>query len=114
MSIGLVGEFTHPKVKEAEMKVITQAIRRGVEPRVELLTADPEATGRNFSVQEYKDMGVKHFCMGYDVKILYDFWSEQGGLMNQQLGRKPPEEVGYGLKRPGIPLKDAYSGRSKI
>ena len=37
-----------------------QSLRRGIQPRVELLTADPEATGRNFTVQEYKDMGVKH------------------------------------------------------
>ena len=123
MSIGHVGEGNHPKVKEAEMQVITQAVRRGIAPRVELISSNPDAkaTGRNFTVQEYQDMGVKHFCMGYDVKILYDWWEEHGSLMNRQLGRgAPPCEVGYGLKRAGVPLKDAYSAgfaagvRSKI
>ena len=96
-------------VQAAGRQVITQAVRRGIEPRVELLTSDPEATGRNFTVQEYADMGVKHFCMGYDVKILFDFWAEHGASMNSQLGRPPAAEVGYGLKRPGVPLKDAYA-----
>ncbi len=50
-----------------------------------------------------------------DVKILFDFWQKDGASMNEQLGRTPPAEVGYGLKRDGVPLKDAYgAGRGKL
>src|SRR6516162_6382593 len=36
MSIGLAGQFTHPKVREAERFVIETALKRGIAPRAEI------------------------------------------------------------------------------
>jgi 4-hydroxy-2-oxoheptanedioate aldolase len=61
MSIGIPGQWDHPRVKEAEVQVIKTALRLGVATRVEIDT--PE------QARPYLDMGVRHFCMGWDVGI---------------------------------------------
>ncbi|MEX2285524.1 MAG: aldolase/citrate lyase family protein, partial [Planctomycetaceae bacterium] len=82
MSIGLAGQFTHPRVKEAEKYVIETALKKGIAPRAEI--ARPE------QAKEYLDMGVKHFCVGTDVNILFDWFKSTGGAMIDLLGRKAP------------------------
>ena len=82
MSIGLAGQFTHPRVKEAEKYVIETALKKGIAPRAEI--ARPE------QAKEYLDMGVKHFCVGTDVNILFDWFKSTGGAMIDVLGRKAP------------------------
>ena len=59
MSIGLPGQFRHPKVKEAERYVIETALKMGMHPRAEISHPD--------HAKEYLDMGVRHFCIGIDV-----------------------------------------------
>ena len=61
MSIGIPGQWDHPRVKEAEVQVIKTALRLGVAPRVAIDT--PE------QARPYLEMGVRHFCMGWDVGI---------------------------------------------
>jgi len=71
ISIGVPGEFNHPKVKEAELKTIKTAIKIGIRPRVEL--------GWGFTkedVQKYVELGVKDFCNGTDVEILHGWVKE--------------------------------------
>ena len=71
ISIGVPGEFNHPLVKEAELKVIKTAIDMGIRPRAEL--------GEGFTkedVQRYVDLGVLDFCNGTDVMILYNWLKE--------------------------------------
>ena len=34
-------------------------------------------------------MGVKHFCIGWDVRILADWWDTKGAEMRGLLGDKP-------------------------
>ena len=80
MSIGLTGQFTHPRVKEAERHVIETALKMGIAPRAEI--NNPAQT------KEYLDMGVKHFCVGSDVKILFDWFQGVGGQFNEILGRE--------------------------
>ena len=80
MSIGLTGQFTHPRVKEAERHVIETALKMGIAPRAEI--NNPAQT------KEYLDMGVKHFCVGSDVKILFDWFQDVGGQFNEILGRE--------------------------
>ncbi len=82
MSIGLAGQLDHPQVREAEEYMITTALRMGIAPRAEL-------RGRE-GMEGYLDLGVKHFCIGTDVRILYDWMTETGGRMMDLLGRKPP------------------------
>lgn len=78
MSIGRAGEWAHPDVKRAERRTIETALARGIHPRVEL--GDPAMA------KPYLDMGVKHFCIGWDVSILHAWWRENGAAMNGLLG----------------------------
>lgn len=81
MSLGLAGQFDHPKVQEAERYVIETALKMGIAPRAEL--SDPN------QAHKYLDMGVKHFCVGTDVSILFNWFKQAGGEMSAMLGREP-------------------------
>ena len=70
MSSGIPGQWTHPKVKEAERYTIETALKKGIAPRVEL--------GDFKDAEPYLKMGVKHFCIGWDVEILYRYCMGQG------------------------------------
>ncbi len=78
MSIGLTGQANHPDVVAAEKKTIETALKKGLHPRVEL--RDPSQAAK------YLDMGVKHFCIGWDVRILADWWDTKGAEMRGMLG----------------------------
>lgn len=78
MSIGLAGQWSHPKVKQAERLTIETALRKGIHPRVEI--GDPAEAA------PYQEMGVKHFCLGWDVGILHGWWQANGQQMRQRLG----------------------------
>jgi 2-keto-3-deoxy-L-rhamnonate aldolase RhmA len=77
MSIGLPGQFDHPKVREAETYVIETALKKGLHPRAEI--------GRPDQAERYLNMGVKHFCIGTDTMILYQWFKEQGAAMREML-----------------------------
>jgi 2-keto-3-deoxy-L-rhamnonate aldolase RhmA len=70
MSLGLTGQTTHPEVKKAELRTIETALKKGLHPRVEL--------GDITHAGPYLEMGVKHFCIGWDVRILHDWWRANG------------------------------------
>jgi 4-hydroxy-2-oxoheptanedioate aldolase len=38
-------------------------------------------------------MGVKHFCIGWDVRVLYDWWRVNGEDMRAMLTGAPPVET---------------------
>ena len=40
--------------------------------------------------REYFEMGVKHFCIGNDVSVLFNWFRDCGTAMNQLLKRDPP------------------------
>ena len=81
-SIDLPGQWSHPRVQKAEQHVIETALKCGIAPRAEINS--PE------QAQKYLDMGIKHFCMGTDVVILFDWFKEQGAIMREKLGLKTP------------------------
>jgi 4-hydroxy-2-oxoheptanedioate aldolase len=83
MSIGLAGQWSHPRVREAERYVIETALKKGIAPRAEI--ARPEEAKR------YLDMGVKHFCIGTDVSILFEWFVHNGKAMRGLLGRDTRE-----------------------
>jgi 4-hydroxy-2-oxoheptanedioate aldolase len=78
MSIGLAGQWSHPDVARAERTTIETALKKGLHPRVEI--GDPSEAAR------YIEMGVKHFCMGWDVGILHGWWGDNGKQMRKVLG----------------------------
>ncbi|MEM3574111.1 MAG: aldolase/citrate lyase family protein, partial [Nitrososphaeria archaeon] len=81
LSIGLSGKpgtpwgLNHPKVKEAELKAIKTALKMGKRPRVELDSLE--------KAEEYMNMGVKDFCIGTDVSILFEWWKNNGENMRK-------------------------------
>jgi len=81
MSIGKTAQYNHPDVLAAETRTIQTALKKGLHPRVEL--RDPSQAGR------YLEMGVKHFCIGWDVRILADWWDTKGAEMHKFLRAKP-------------------------
>ena len=70
MSVGRAGERGSAEIKAVERKVIETSLKMGVPPRAEINTAD--------QAKYYLDMGVRHFCIGTDVNILYDWWKAHG------------------------------------
>lgn len=80
MSIGKTGQYNDAEVLAAEKRTIETALRMGLHPRVEL--RDPSQAGK------YLEMGVKHFCIGWDVRILADWWDTKGAEMRDLLGGK--------------------------
>lgn len=77
MSMGLSRERDADAIREAEQFVIANALDRGIQPRAEIA----DARGAEW----YLELGVRHFCVGTDVGILYGWWREQGGLMRKML-----------------------------
>jgi len=73
MSIGKPAQYNDPEVLAAEKYTIELALKMGKNPRVEL--RDPSAAAK------YLEMGVQHFCIGWDVRILADWWDTKGAEM---------------------------------
>ena len=70
MSVGRAGQRGSAEIKAVERKVIETSLKMGVPPRAEINTAD--------QAKYYLDMGVRHFCIGTDVNILFDWWKAHG------------------------------------
>ena len=70
MSIGKLGQSGSPEIKAVERKVIETALKLGVAPRAEIESPD--------AAKYYLDLGVRHFCIGTEIKILHDWWKTNG------------------------------------
>jgi 4-hydroxy-2-oxoheptanedioate aldolase len=70
MSIGRPGERSLPEVKDVERRVIETALAAGVQPRAEIGSVD--------EAKYYLDLGVRHFCLGTDISILFNWWRANG------------------------------------
>lgn len=90
MSIGVVGQRNHPAVREAEEYVIKTALKKGIQPRAEI--------GSATQAERYLNLGVKHFCIGTDMSILYNWFKGEGKAMREVLGSaglEKAESAGY-------------------
>ena len=65
--------------KTAERKMIEVALKHGVQPRCEIPDAD--------AAQYYIELGVRHFCVGDQLKALRIFWNNQGSKMRELADR---------------------------
>lgn len=79
LSIGLPGETSHTKVKEAELKTIKTAQKMDVAPRAEI--RNPEQAKR------YLELGVRDFSLNTDVGILYNWWKKNGSELKKILSK---------------------------
>jgi len=75
MSIGKPGERTAPEVKAVERRVFETALKMGVQPRAEIKSVD--------QAKYYLDMGVRHFSLGTDLYVLFDWWKTNGEALRQ-------------------------------
>ncbi len=98
MSIGIPGQLGDPRIKEAERYTIETALKKGIPPRVEL---------GDFKLAEpYLQMGVKHFCIGWDVRVIFQYCKDQGAAFAKALrgesGKRSPgtEMPAYGSPGP--------------
>jgi 4-hydroxy-2-oxoheptanedioate aldolase len=70
MSVGRAGQRQSAEIKEVERRVIQTALEMGVPPRAEIGSPD--------QAKYYLDLGVRHFCIGTEVSILYEWWKTNG------------------------------------
>ena len=77
ISIGKVGQARSPEVQKIQRDMIELAQKKGVAPRVE--TASVEAT------KPYVEMGVRHFCIGTDISVIYGWCQQQAEDMRKLL-----------------------------
>lgn len=68
ISIGKPGQRQRPEVQKAQRDMIEMALKKGVHPRVEL--------GSFEGAKPFLEMGVRHFCIGWDTRII-EQWCQQ-------------------------------------
>ena len=81
MSMGLWGQTNHLKIQEAEKKTIKLAMRYDKHPRAEIESIE----GFEKNLQKYIKMGVRDFCIGIDVVILFEWMKKYGELTRKAL-----------------------------
>ena len=62
-----------PEFKAVERKMIEVALAAGVQPRCEINSPD--------DAKYYIDLGVKHFCLGDEIRTNTIYWTRQGAAM---------------------------------
>jgi 2-keto-3-deoxy-L-rhamnonate aldolase RhmA len=77
MSIGLWGQYRHPKVVEAEERMIKMALKHDIRPRAEINSVK--------EAQKYIELGVRDFSIGTDVVILYEWLKDNGENLRKVL-----------------------------
>jgi 4-hydroxy-2-oxoheptanedioate aldolase len=81
LSLGYPGQRNHPKVKEAELKTIKTALRKGIRPRVEIGSIDYKIE----NLQKYIELGVRDFSLPSEGKIIYEWLKRHGENIRKSL-----------------------------
>jgi 2-keto-3-deoxy-L-rhamnonate aldolase RhmA len=77
ISIGIPGKGRSPAVQQAQQQMIELALKKGIAPRVEIANFE--------EAQPFIEMGVRHFCIGWDVRIIFSWCQQQGKTMREML-----------------------------
>lgn len=83
MSLGLWGQVTHPKVRQAEEETIKMALKYDKHPRAEVESNE----GFDDTLRRYLNLGVRDFCIGIDMVILYEWMKTYGEIARKALER---------------------------
>lgn len=81
LSLGYPGQRNHPKVKEAELKTIKIALKKGIRPRVEIGSIDYKIK----ELQKYIELGIKDFSLPSEGKIVYEWLKRHGKNIRKSL-----------------------------
>jgi len=88
ISYGKPAQARSPEIMDIQKRMIEMALKKGVAPRVEV--------GSFELAKPFIDMGVKHFCIGWDVSIIYGWCNQNSegmakllpGLARQKIAPK--------------------------
>lgn len=69
ISVGKPGRGGDPDIQDAHKMMIQKALAAGLHPRVEI--------GSLEQAKRYMDMGVRHFCVGWDIGIVFSWCKQQ-------------------------------------
>lgn len=75
ISIGKPGQMQDEEVQGAHRKMIEMALRKGVHPRVEI--------GSFEQAKPFVEMGVRHFCIGWDTTVIAQWCLRQAEGMKE-------------------------------
>jgi 4-hydroxy-2-oxoheptanedioate aldolase len=75
ISIGKPGQARSTEVQKAQRDMIELAIKKGVAPRVEI--------GGFEQAKPYIEMGVRHFCIGWDLTTIFGWCKQQAEGMQK-------------------------------
>jgi 4-hydroxy-2-oxoheptanedioate aldolase len=79
LSIGKPGQWSAPELKKAHKFAIETAMKLGIRPRIEIESFE--------EAKPWIDMGIKDFCVGWDVGVIYEYCKKQGEGLAKLLGR---------------------------
>ena len=77
ISIGKPGQGRSPEVQKTHRDMIELALKKGVAPRVEIASFE--------QAKPFVEMGVRHFCIGWDLRTIYGWCQQQAEGMRQLL-----------------------------
>lgn len=80
MSQGRPGTVGSKESRDIRTHVFKTALKMGVQPRAEINHPDEAA--------EYLEMGVRHFAIGTDLFMVYEFIKQRGGGLRQLLEKR--------------------------
>ncbi len=69
ISIGKPGQARSPEMQKIQRDMIELALKKGVAPRVEI--------GSFEQAKPFIEMGVRHFCIGTDLEVIYGWCQQQ-------------------------------------
>jgi len=75
MSVGMPGERNSQEIKAVERKVFEMAVKYGIPARAEIASVD--------QAKYYLDMGVRHFNIGTDLTVLFNWWKTNGDSLRK-------------------------------
>ena len=77
ISIGKPVSREDPDVQNAHRYMIELALKKGIHPRVEMFGFEQAKT--------YLDMGVRHFCVGWDIRTIFEWCKQQREIIRKLL-----------------------------
>lgn len=83
LSSGHIGDWEHSEIKEAELKTIQTAIKKGKRPRVEI----GPIHYRKEEIERYIELGVRDFHLPSDVVVMHQWIKENGAFLKDLLNQ---------------------------
>jgi len=77
ISVGKAGQGGSPEIQKAHRDMIETALKKGVHPRVEINSFE--------QAKSFIEMGVRHFCIGWDLRIIFEWSKRQSEGMKELL-----------------------------